>query len=284
MIRKITLLLLFTISINLFSQDKIKGNGVVKTIKTKVNDFKKIVISNNFDVVLIKSNSPSIEIETDENIIEAINFNVSDSIFTLKTSNKLKPKKTLNVTIFCSENLNEIELNNDAKIETLNTLNIAKMSLSVNDYGNADMSVKSNEFQLINNNKSKIQFRSKTKLNIESPSIDLSIAKSSNTSAIVRTDSLTINIKEKGFLEIEGTTAKQNITTRGDAKLKAKNLTSKNTFIALKEESDVSVQASENIIIEASGESKLQLYGNSKIEIKQFTNSAKIFKGEFKSK
>ncbi len=282
MIRKITLLLLFTISMNLFSQNKIKGNGIVTSVKTKVNDFKKIIVSNDFEVVLVKSNSPAIEIETDENLIEVIKFNVSDSIFTLGTVNKLKPKKTLNITIFCSENLNEIELNNDATIETLNTLNVAKMALKVNDYANADISVKSNEFQLINNNQSKIQLRSKTKLNIESPSIDLSIAKSSNTSAIVRTDSLTINIKEKGSLDIEGTTSKQNITTKGDAKLKAKNLTSKNTFIALKEESDVSVQASENIIIEASGESKLELYGNPKIEIKQFLNSAKIYKGEFK--
>ena len=248
MIKKITFFLLLTLSLNTFSQKKIKGNGLVSVVKTDLNDFKKLSINNDFEVVLIKSSTPSIEIETDENIHEAIKFYVSDSVFTLDCSSKLKPKKTFNITIFCTEKLTEIELNNNAKLETINTLNFSSMALEINNYAKADVTIKSDDFKFISNSQSKIQLRPKSKLDIESKLINFDIEDASSTEAIVRTDSLTLNLKDKGSLEIQGNTETLNIAAIGHSKVKGKNLVAKKSFVVVSDDASISTQTFDDIL------------------------------------
>lgn len=280
MIKKITLLTLLVVSSTIFSQSKIKGNGLVSTIKTELKAFNKIAIENDFKVLLIKSNTPSIEIETDENLHDAIKFNITDSILVLNTNNKLKPKKTLNITIFCTDILNEITLKNNSKIETLNMLNVSNMSLKINDYAKANLSVKSNNFKLASNNASKIQLRSKSKLNIESKSTALLIGGSSNTDITIRTDSLHINLKDKASLDIEGTATNLNTILKDNTNFKGKNLNVKEAIVAIKNSSELSINTSEKIIIHSSEKSEIELYGNPKILLEKFTNSSKLHKKE----
>jgi len=284
MIKKITLLLLLITSVNFYSQKKLKGNGVVTVKKKKLKDFKKIILNNDFKVTLIKSDSPAIEIETDENLHDYINYSVSDSLFILKSDNKLRPKKTLNITLFCSENLSEIQLYSDSEIESLNTLNLASLIVKINNFSKADLSVKSDYFQLINKNKSKIQLRAKTKLNIDSNITDLSTGASSDTQVIIRADSLNINSTEKATLEIEGSVNSSNITTSNSSTLDGKNLNAKTAHLVTKDGSELSIKVFDDVIIESSGKSKLDLYGNPKIELKRFTNTAELHKKELSKK
>ena len=284
MIKKITLLLILAISINIYSQEKVKGNGIVTNIKENLNPFNKILLKSDFKVTLIKSEAPAIEIETDKNLLEYINFHVNDNVLILETDYRLKAKKALNITIFCTYNLKEIELKNDSELETLNTIKVGEMLLTINDHAKADISVKADRFKLVNKNNSKIQLRSKSKINIESSFIDLAIGQSSNTTAIIRSDSLLISLKDRSTLNIEGSSDYLKTTMTGNTDFKGKNLNVRESFVTTKGSSELSIQTFDNITIEASEKSKIDLYGNPKIEILKFTNLTRIFKKELNSK
>lgn len=276
--------LLLLISTSLFSQEKLKGNGFTSVIKNELEAFHKISIHNDFKITLIKSDTPAIEIETDENLHESINYSVTDSLFKIETSYKLKPKKTLNITLFCTNNLKEIELNEDTEIETLNTLNFTNIILKINDYAKANMSIKSDTLKLVNNNISKIQLRSKTKLNIESIVTDFTINGSSNTQAVVKSDLLNIALKDRASLSIEGNTNNLTATTKGSSDFKGSNLNAKKATIVTKDNTELAIQAFESINIEASNKSKIELYGNAKISLNKFTDTAKLYKKQHNSK
>ncbi len=281
--KKITLFLFsIFISFTVFSQKKIKGNGVLTTKKTSLNTFYKVDIKNDFEITLIKSNENSIEIETDENILPAINFNVVDSILVVKTDKKIRPKKGLKITVFCTNSLREIQINNDVKMETLNTIHLNELVLKINDYAKATMSIHSKKFSLINHNKSRLQLNSKSKLNIDSPLVNLSLGESSYTDTTIKTDSLLVTLKERATLKTAGNSDYLKVLANESTDFKGKNLHSKKTFLAAKGSAEIIINTSEHITMEASENSEIELYGNPKIIINRFTNNAKILKKEQK--
>ncbi len=283
MSKKITLSIFSVfISFTVISQQKIKGNGILTTKKTPLDVFYKADLNNDFEITLIKSNESAIEIETDENIHNAIKFSVVDSVLVLKTYNKIKPKKGLKITIFCTNTLREIKINDDVEIETLNTIHLDELILKINDYAKANISLNSKRFNLINNNRSRLQLNSKSKLNVESPFVDLSLGASSYTDILIKTDSLFLKLKERATIKTEGYSNYSNILANESTDFKGKNLSIKQTFIATKGEAEAIVQTSDNITIEASETSEIKLYGNPKVIINKFTNNARILKKELK--
>ncbi len=279
----ITLLFLVILSQLSFSQDKVKGNGVIGTVETKVNPFKKIALFNEFEVTLIKSDAASVEIETDENLHEEIEISVVDSVLTVETSTKLRPKNKLEVTIFCTDHLDNIELNDDSSITSLSTINLAELEVNINDKSKANLILKTqNNFKLISKNKGKLQLKSNSKFNVITPRAALDLAESANTLMDIKTDTLSLSLKKNAFLEISGSTQLVDIVNQNNSDLRAKSFRAKAINLIVKDNSNCEVNAIDNITVEASDKSKIELYGDPKIELVKFRNTAKIFKKETK--
>jgi hypothetical protein len=277
---KITLLLLVcSIYSNTFSQKKIKGNKVVTKVETTLKAFNKLVINNDFKITLLKSDNSLIEIVTDENIHSAINISSKDSILTVSTSNKIK-SSSLNITVFYNNSLKEIVLNNDAQIESLSTLQTNSMLLKINDYSIANLSIKSEKFSLINNNKSRIQLRSKSKLNIDSNQVDLDLNESSKTEMIIKSDNINSKMHGNASINIEGTANYVKAITTESSDFKGEKLNVKNCSTTIKDTASFSILTSEEITIEASEKSKTEIYGNPKITLTRFTGTSKLLKKE----
>lgn len=281
--KNITFLLLSLLSLTIFSQDKVKGNGVNTLIETKVMDFNKIILNNEFEVTLIKSDDPSIEIETDENLHEEIELSVVDSILTIETSTKLRPKNKIEVTIFCTKNLEKIELNDDSSITSLSTINLTDLQLTINDKSKANLIIKTDEyFKLISKNKGKMQLRSNSTLDVSSPKADLNLAESANTLLTIKTDTLGITLKRNAALEINGDAQFADIISQNNSDLKAKDFRTHDIKIIAKDNANCEMNAIDNISIEATDKSKIELYGDPKIALNKFRNTAKLYKKEDK--
>lgn len=82
--------------------------------------------------------------------------------------------------------------------------------------------------------------------------------------------------------KIEGTLTNLNIRTDNSSNFVGKDLTSNNCELLCEGNSNVSVQVLENITIEASGSSEVYLYGNPKITLTKFVDTAKLYKKEMK--
>ncbi|WP_146105237.1 MULTISPECIES: GIN domain-containing protein [Polaribacter] len=278
---KILLLLLLSITVSTtsFSQEKIKGNKVVTRVKTDLNSFNKISVNNDFKVVLYKSANSFVEVETDENLHDAIEISVLDSILTISTTAKLRAKR-LNITVYYNNPLQEIVLNNDAEIESLNAIETPSMLLQINDYTIANLSVESNKFNLINNNKSRFQLRSKSKIDITSKEVNLDLSESSNTEITIKTDSLSTRMMRNAIVNIKGSAISLNALTLEDSTFKGEELIVTNCNTTVKESANFTIQTSEKITIDASDKSKTEVYGTPKIIITNFTGSSVLSKKE----
>ena len=227
----------------------------------------------------LKSENSFIEIETDENIHDAIAVNVVDSTLTISTTLKIRAKR-LNITVYYNTPLQEITLNNDAEIESLNLLKSPSVLLQINDYGIANLAVESNKFSLINNNKSRFQLRSKSKLDVNSKIANLDLNESSNTDITIKTDSLSTRLMKNAIVNIKGSAIYLNAATLESASFKGEELSVTNCNTTIKDSASFTIQTSDEITIDASEKSKTEIYGEPKIIINSFTGSSTLYKKE----
>ena len=81
-------------------------------------------------------------------------------------------------------------------------------------------------------------------------------------------------------MDIEGVTDSLRIRTDNNAQFNGKNFTAKSCRVVAEMASDVYVEVMESIDIETSGSSEIYLYGEPKITISRFLDTAKLQKKE----
>ncbi len=272
----IVLITLFTAST--IAQDKIKGNKNVTTIETEVNSFNKIVVGEKFNISFMKNDVASIEIKTDENLHDVIRFSVTDSVLKFKTLKRITSRRALEITVRYTDVLKEIELKDNAELNSVNTVDIMGIVLKINDNARANLNLKNHSFKLVNNNDSK--FSSKSRLNIESKLVDLELNESSNTEALITCDTLKLDMYQRANAKIEGDIIKMIVNTINSSNFTGKNLAVNQCEIIAEDSSDFSIQALDEITIDASGSSEISIYGNPKISIQKFSGTARLYKKE----
>ncbi len=277
---KYILLLLITLSTTLYSQSRIKGNRNVTTIETEVNSFNKLIVGEKFNISIIKDDVASVEIKTDENLHDVIEFNVADSVLRFKTTKRITSSRGIDITVRYTEALKVIELKENSELNSINTINNPNLVLKLNDNAKANLNLKTETFKLINNNTSTLKINSKSRLNIESKLVDLQLNESSSTEALITCDSLKLDMYQRSYAKIEGDVLLLKANTINSTDFVGKNLSVDRCEIIAEDSSDFSIQSLEEIIIEASGSSEVFIYGNPEITIKKFSDSAKLHKKE----
>lgn len=263
-----------------FAQEKVKGNKTVTTVETKIDDFNTIVFGEKFEIELIQSDEASVEIETDENLHEVIKFAVEDSVLTFSTSAKIQSSKRLNIIVNVTKTLRNIEINDDAEVSSVNTLKNDSLELKINDYAKAYLNVKNKIFTLTNNNKSTFGISSKSKLNIESDKVIIELNENSKTEALIETDSLQVNMYQSAFAKFEGDVEHLNLTTITSSNFSAKNLTINTCNLITEDSSDATIQVLNELTLEISGSSDVNLHGDPKITINEFKGTSTLHKKE----
>ena len=274
----ISTLFIISFSITGFAQDKIKGNKNVTIVETKIDDFKAISFGEKFEIELVQSNTPSVEIETDDNLHEVIEFSVIDSVLNFRTLLKIQSRKQLKITVNYTTKLREILINDDAEISAIGTIKNKAIELRINDYSKAYLNIDNQYFKLINNNISTFGINSKSKLNIESDYVTLELNENSKTEALIVTDSLQVEMYQSAFAKIEGETDFLNLLTINSSEFSAKNLSANTCKISTEESSEATVQVLDEILIETSGSSEIYIYGDPKITLNAFKDSSSIHK------
>ena len=259
-------------------QSKIKGNKNVTIIQTEINSFNKLVLGEKFTVSLIKDDVASIEIKTDENLHDVIKFNVSDSILRLKSTKRITSKKELEIIIRYTESLNEIELNDDAELNSVNAIDNSNVVLRLNDDAKANLNLRTHTFKLINNNRSTLKLNARSRFNIDSKLVELELNESSSSEALITCDSLKLDMYQRAFAKIEGDVKFLNANTINSSNFIGKNLAVNYCEIIAEDSSDFEIQALDDIIIESSGSSEVSIYGDPKITINKFSDTARLYK------
>lgn len=277
MIRNIILFLFVTTSlsnVNAQRKDKVKGNRVVTSVETSVDDFSRILVGEDFKVELVKGDEPSVEIETDENLHEVIEIDVSDNTLSFRTNKRITLKREQRIKVTYSDKLNLIETEGSGQVSSTKTLDFEELTIKSTGTSRLYLTLKSDLFKFINSD------RAKAELNVTSNAATLELSDNSKVEALINATDIKVDLYQRADAKIEGDVDTLNIRADNSTNFIGKELTSNTCTVLAEGSSDVYLQAIEEVIIEASGSSEVYLYENPKITINKFEDTVKLHKKE----
>ncbi len=253
------------------AQEKIKGNRNVTIAKTEISPFHTIDLDEDFEVEIIFNQIPSVEIETDDNLHNHIEFNVIDSVLTFSKKARLR-EKTLRIKVAYNNHLKHIKTTDDAEVLSLTTLNLTDANVVAKGSSKVGLTIKTNNFNLETDD------RAKLKLNVTSENSYLYLSGNSKLEALINTVNFSGTLYQRANAEIEGSCNQATLEQDNHSQFNGKNFTINSCKVICNIGSDAYLEVMDSINIEASGTSAIYLYENPNIVIDKLTDTAKLQK------
>lgn len=274
--KSILLLALVSLNLGLWAQssEKIKGNKNVTIKQTYIDDFEAISIGSDFNIDLIYNSKPSIEIETDDNLHEVIKFEVADGTLTMTTTKRITSKRALKITVNYGDALKSIEVRDKAEVRSLTSMELSSTNLLVRDNARVYLNIKATDFTF------KASGKSKTRLNITSDSTKIELSDDCKLDALVNSPKTEFDLYQRGNGTIEGDTEELQLRVDNSSKFFGNNFTSKTCYLLVEGSSDVTIEVTDQLTLDASGNTETFLYGEPAIIIKRLSGSARLQKKE----
>ena len=264
-----TLLLIVCALISTLSlaQDKVKGSRVLSTNTTDINPFNRLLLTEDFEVKLVKAETAAVKIIIDENLHDYIKIIDKDSTLTLKTTAKLRFKKQ-EITVFYTDALNTIELKEEAEIFSENSLKFNDLTLVTSDNSRAFLTVECTMIKHINEGKAR------NKLNITADNVTLELNGDSKIEALINASKIEADLLESADAQIEGDAKDLDLNVDNSSEFNGEKLSIKDINITTLNRAEAKVNASSDLNINASGTSEIEIYGSPKINIESFEDNA----------
>lgn len=257
---------------NAQNTEKIKGNRSVTIQQTLINSFHTIMIDDDFEVDIIYNKEPSVEIETDENLHEFIEFQVRDSILSFHKTRRITSKKRLYIKVNYDDFLAHIETRDNGEIHALTTMELNNVNVKTTGNSRAGLTIKTDMFNFEGLDKSKV------KLNLTCDSTKLIINGYSKLEALINSPILHADLYQRSNAIIEGNSDELTLIMDNNSQFNGKNFTVKTCNVLCEIASDATLEVTDTITLEASGASEIYLYNNPKIIVNKLTDTSKIQK------
>lgn len=252
--------------------EKVKGNRNLILQQTDISSFHTIIIDEDFEVEIIYNRNPSVEIETDENLHEFIEFQVIDSVLTFNKTARIRSKKKLNIKVNYDDALQHIETLDDGEITSLTSMGLTNGSLKTQGSSKVNLTLKAEAFSFKSVDKSKVN------LNVTADNIKIEMSGTSKLNAFINAPKLTADLYQRATANIEGTSQDALLRLDNYTQFNGKNFTVATCNVTCEIASDVYIEVTEAITIEASGTCGIYVYNNPKITINRFTDTVKLQK------
>lgn len=265
------LLLCFTIA-TAQKKEKIKGSKIVTVESRSIADFERLEIEDNLEINLERGEKAALKIEADENLQDGIKVEERDGTLRIYSTKNATSYKKLLVRLTYTAALRQIMAKGETKVTAIQELLLPSMNLESTDNAALFMNINTTNFEYKANDKVKAE------LNIKAEKCRLELSKNATVKALINATDLQIDQYQKSEAKIEGDATTATIRLDNNATLTANKLTLKNVTLVAEGYTTSSVNASSTITISASTKAEVQLIGNPKIELKQFSDEAKLIK------
>ena len=265
----IFLLILSTTVMLAQKKEKIKGSKKVTTEKREIVPFTTLEIEDNFEVFLEMGEKPELKIEADDNLHDIINVDIRDQTLRIYTRKEAIRQKKLIVKITYTKELNAVSVKNDATLNAIQEILVDNITIKTFDNAKLFLNVSSKNFLLESNDKSKVE------LNLKSENSKVVLSQSATLKSLIVTQDFICDLYQKAEARIEGSSNNALIRMDSNSILTANKLTVKNVDLTAE---GYAVNAQTAISIAASDKAEVDLYGDPKIEMKKFSDEAKLFK------
>ena len=264
--------------ITTFSQaqkkEKIKGSKIITVTVKEIDTFDAVDIADNLEVFLVKSDKNSVEIEADDNLHDAVIFEIIGSTLKLYSTKDVIRAKKFSIRINYTNDLKMVVVKNEATLNALADLSLDNIIIKNFDSSKSFLNVKSTDFTLILNDKSEAE------LNIKADKTTLELSADSELKVLIATANLKLDMYQKSKAAIEGEAKIANIRLDNDAKLEAKKLAVNEMNLSTEMYSYCEINVKDKVTISATGKSEIELLGDAKVELPVFRNNATLQKIE----
>lgn len=266
---------LCTVTVAAQKLPKIKGSGIVEINEVPlVEPFSKIVIDGDMEVELIQGSENGYSIETDDNLMEVVQFGVADSTLTVSMTHRVTRKKKFNVIIKTTD-LTHIQLDNGGQIESNKKLKGDAITLVAGKSSKFDL-----DFEFTNSIKVMLSLDASGTIESAANKVQYQLNDRASLKTISTSDTLTVNATNSSKLNLNGSAVTAQINVKDAGKFLAKDASLTNVEINLKDKAEGVVNAKDTITLYAKDASTLELYGDAAITISGLKNKAKILKKE----
>lgn len=271
---KITLTLILLITTITFAQnkEKVKGSKIVTIEKKEIGNFNAIEVEDDLEVYLETGEKQAIKIEADENLHEIIATDLEGDVLHLHTSKEAVNYKKLIVRVIYTKDLNLVTARNKSTINAIEKIELEDITFKTFDDSKCFLNVESKIFELQADNDSKIE------LNLKSEKAKIVLSKNTSLKSLINSTELAIDLYQKANAKVEGDFDNLTIRLDNNSNFNGNKLTGKNIDITTEGHTKCSVYAENNIIIDARDKSEIEIYGKPKVEIRQFSDEAKLLK------
>ena len=273
--RLFTSLIILLLSTTLvFSQkaEKIKGSKVVTSSIQQVRPFTMIEVEDNIEIYLEKGVKSEIKIEADDNLHDVISLKVENNILIISTSKEIQGFKKLSVKVTYTNDLNLITTKDESIVTAIQEIILDTITFKSLDKSKLFLNVNAGNFNLLADDKSKIE------LNLKSETAFVELSKNSSLKALINSSELKCDLYQKSNAIIEGDSDNSMIRIDNLAELNARKLNSKTSDLTIEGKANCSLLVENNFILDANDNSEISIYGNPKIEIRKFSGEAKLLK------
>ena len=270
------LLLLFVTCTFAQRKEKVKGSKIVTMEQKQVEKFTSIEVEDNLEVFLVKGNECGLEVEADDNLIEFVEFKVSGNNLRISTTREMKSFKKLSVRVTYPSDFNLVIAKNETNVIALSDIDLDNITFKSYDYSKLFLNAKVRQFTLMANDKSKIE------LNLRAEKATIDVSKSAAVKALIVSKDLGVDMYQKGDAKIEGDVLNFKLRTDNNTNFDGSLLTVTNAQLFTEGYSNTKINVKTEVVIDAAGKSEIQLFGEAKIEMKRFTDSAILNKKPLK--
>lgn len=273
--KKINLLIftiLFTTITFAQKKEKVKGLKIVTIEKHEVAPFTELEVEDNLEVFLVKGDKNSIEIETDENLHTAINHQTYGNSLRLNTNKEISSFKKLEIRVIYTDSLKLISVKHEAKLNAVSEMELKNITIKAYDYSKTFINADSPNFTLLANDKSKVE------LNVKSEDAFVEMSKNATIKARITSNKLKFDMYQKSNAIIDGEVSEMKLRLDNNATYEGQKMISKMLNLTTEGDTNCIVNTNGSLAISASGKSEISIYGDPKIELKKFSDSATLYK------
>lgn len=269
-----SLIILLLSTTLVFSQkaEKIKGSKVVTSSTQQVKPFTMIEVEDNIEIYLEKGVKSEIKIEADDNLHDVISLKVENNILIISTSKEIQGFKKLTVKVTYTNDLNLITTKDESIVTAIQEIILDTVTFKSLDKSKLFLNVNAGNFNLLADDKSKIE------LNLKSETAFVELSKNSSLKALINSSELKCDLYQKSSAIIEGDSDNSMIRIDNLAELNAIKFNSKTSDLTIEGKANCSLLVENNFILDANDNSEISVYGNPKIEIRKFSGEAKLLK------
>nr|WP_315150459.1 DUF2807 domain-containing protein [uncultured Flavobacterium sp.] len=254
------------------NKEKIKGSKTVVEKPKEIGEFTALEIEDNLTVFLEKGAKNEIKIESDDNLQEAISFDIKEKTLRIYTTKEITSFKKLTLKIKYTNDLKSVTAKNISIINALEAVQLDDITFKSLDFSKLYLNVNSKSFNLISDDKTKVE------LNLKAEKSKIQLSKNAQVKALITSTDLAFDMYQKSTAIIEGESTNAIIRQDNNSVFTGVNFTIHNADVTAEASAVCNLRADTSLIVDANGTSKIYLLGTPRIEVRKFLGEAQLIK------